>query len=45
MKWLATVESWEIFVQEARIEIERDAVKDVQVRIRRSRGPEPSPPE
>jgi len=44
MKWIATVEAWEIFVQEARIEIERDVVKDVQVLIRRSRGPEPSPP-
>ena len=44
MKWVATVEAWEIFVQEARIEIERDVVKDVQVRIRRSRGPHPEPP-
>jgi len=44
MKWIATVESWEIFVQETRIEIERDVVKDVQVRIRRSRGPNPEPP-
>ena len=43
MKWVATVEAWEIFVQEARIEIERDVVKDVQVRIRRSRGPNPEP--
>jgi hypothetical protein len=44
MKWVATVEAWEIFVQEARIEIERDLVKDVQVLIRRSRGPNPEPP-
>jgi hypothetical protein len=44
MKWVATVESWEIFAQEARIEIEREVVKDVQVRIRRSRGPSPEPP-
>jgi hypothetical protein len=44
MKWVATVEAWEIFVQEARIEIERDIVKDVQVLIRRSRGPNPEPP-
>jgi len=44
MKWIATVEAWEIFAQEARIEIERDVVKDVQVRIRRSRGPNPEPP-
>jgi len=44
MKWVATVEAWEIFVQEARIEIERDVVKDVQVLIRRSRGPNPEPP-
>jgi hypothetical protein len=43
MKWIATVEAWEIFAQEARIEIERDIVKDVQVRIRRSRGPNPEP--
>jgi hypothetical protein len=44
MKWIATVEAWEVFVQEARIEIERDVVKDVQVLIRRSRGPKPEPP-
>ena len=44
MKWVATVEAWEIFAQEARIEIERDVVKDVQVRIRQSRGPNPEPP-
>jgi hypothetical protein len=44
MKWVATVVAWEIFAQEARIEIERDVVKDVQVRIRRSRGPDPEPP-
>jgi len=44
MKWVATVEAWEIVVQEARIELERDVVKDVQVRIRRSRGPDPEPP-
>ena len=44
MKWVATVEAWEIFAQEAHIEIERDVVKDVQVRIRRSRGPNPGPP-
>ena len=44
MKWVATVEAWEIIAQEARIEIERDVVKDVQVRIRRSRGPNPEPP-
>ena len=45
MKWVATVEAWEIFAQEARIEIERDVVKDVQVGIRRSRRAEPLPPE
>jgi len=44
MRWLATVEAWEIFAQETRIEIERGIVKDVQVRIRRSRGPNPEPP-
>jgi hypothetical protein len=44
MKWVATVEAWEIFVQEARIEMERNVVKNVQVRIRRSRGPNPEPP-
>ena len=44
LKWVAIVEAWEIFVQEARIEIERDVVKDVQVLIRRSRGPKPEPP-
>jgi len=44
MKWVATVEAWEISVQEARIEIEGDVVRDVQVLIRRSRGPNPEPP-
>jgi hypothetical protein len=44
MKWVATVEAWEVVVQEAGIELERDVVKDVQVRIRRSRGPQPEPP-
>ena len=44
MKWIATVQAWDIFVQEARFEIERNVVKDVQVRIRRSRGPNPEPP-
>jgi hypothetical protein len=44
MKWVATVHAWEVFAQEARIEIERDVVKDVQVSIRRSRGLEPEPP-
>ena len=44
MKWVATVQAWEVVVQEARIEIEHDVVKDVQVRIRRSRGPSPGPP-
>jgi hypothetical protein len=44
MKWVATVEAWEVVTEEARIEIERDVVKDVQVRIRRSRGPSPEPP-
>jgi hypothetical protein len=44
MKWVATVEAWEVIVQEARIEIERGVVRDVQVRIRRSRRPSPEPP-
>jgi hypothetical protein len=44
MKWIATVEAWEVTVQEARIEIEGDVVKDVQVLIRRSRRPSPEPP-
>lgn len=44
LRWIAIVEAWEIFVQEARIEIERDVVKDVQVLVRRSRGPSPEPP-
>jgi hypothetical protein len=44
MRWVATVEAWEVLVQETRIELERDVVKDVQVRIRRSRGPQPEPP-
>jgi hypothetical protein len=44
MRWVATVEAWEIMVQEVRVELERDVVKDVQVRVRRSRGLEPEPP-
>jgi hypothetical protein len=44
MKWIATIEAWEVLAQEARIEIERGLVKDVQVRIRRSRGPHPDAP-
>jgi hypothetical protein len=44
MRWVATVEAWEVTVQEVRIELERGVVKDVQVRVRRSRGPEPQPP-
>ena len=44
MKWVATVDAWAVTVQEARIELDRDVVKDVQVRIRRSRGPRPEPP-
>jgi hypothetical protein len=44
MKWIATVEAWEVMVQETRIELERDVVKDVQVRVRRSHGPNPEPP-
>ena len=31
-------------VQEARIEVENDVVKNVQVLVRRSRGPKPEPP-
>jgi hypothetical protein len=45
MRWVATVEAWAVLAQEVRIEIERGLVKDVQVRIRRSRGPNPEPPE
>jgi len=44
LKWLATVEAWEVLVQETRIELERDVVRDVQVRIRRSHGSSPEPP-
>ena len=43
MRWVATVEAWSMWAQEARIEVERGVVKDVQVRIRRSRGPTPEP--
>jgi hypothetical protein len=43
MRWLATVEAWAVLVQEVHIEIERGLVKNVQVRIRRSRGPKPEP--
>jgi hypothetical protein len=43
MRWVATVEAWAVLAQEARIEIERGLVKDVQVRFRRSRGPRPEP--
>jgi hypothetical protein len=43
MRWVATVEAWEIIAQETRIELERDVVKGVRVRMRRSRGPNPEP--
>jgi hypothetical protein len=43
IKWVATVEAWVVLAQEVRIEIERGLVKDVQVRIRRSRRPTPEP--
>src|SRR5215468_5350140 len=45
MRWVATVEAWAVLAQEVRVEIERGLVKDVQVRIRRSRGPNAEPPE
>ena len=44
MKWVATVEAWEVVVQEVRIELESDVVTEVRVRIRRSRGSSPEPP-
>ena len=45
MRWVATVEAWSMLAQEVRFEIEHGIVKDVQVRIRRSRGPDPEPME
>jgi hypothetical protein len=41
MGWLATVRSWEIERHEVDIELDRDVVKDVVVRVRRTRTASP----
>ena len=35
--WLATVHHWDVEEHEVEIELERDVVRDVQARVRRSR--------
>jgi hypothetical protein len=35
--WLATVLHWDVEEHEVEIELERDVVRDVQARVRRSR--------
>jgi hypothetical protein len=41
--WFATVSHWEIEQVEAQIDFERERVRDVQVRIRRTRHSQPAP--
>lgn len=41
--WLATVRHWDVEEHEVEIELERDIVRDVQARVRRSRLASPEP--
>ena len=41
--WLATVRHWDVEEHEVEIELERDVVRDVQARVRRSRLASPEP--
>jgi hypothetical protein len=43
LAWLATVEHWDAEQHEVDIELERDVVRDVQARVRRSRLSAPEP--
>jgi hypothetical protein len=40
--WLATVDHWDVEDHEVQIELERDVVRDVQARIRRTRQAQPA---
>jgi hypothetical protein len=41
--WLATVRHWDVEEHEVEIELERNVVRDVQARVRRSRLASPEP--
>ena len=41
--WLARVTRWDVEDQEIEITVEREVVRDVQVRVRRARLAEPGP--
>jgi hypothetical protein len=41
--WLATVEHWDAEEHEVDIDLERDVVRDVQARVRRTRLDAPEP--
>lgn len=43
LAWLATVEHWDVEEHEVDVELERDVVRDVQARVRRSRLNAPEP--
>jgi hypothetical protein len=43
LAWLATVEHWDVEHHEVDIELERDVVRDIQARVRRSRLSVPEP--
>ena len=43
LSWLATIEHWDAEDHEVDIELERDVVRDVQARVRRSRLSAPEP--
>jgi len=43
LAWLATVEHWDVEDHEVDIELEREVVRDVQARVRRSRLSAPEP--
>ena len=43
LPWVARVTCWDVEDQEIEITLERDHVRDVQVRVRRARAPEPVP--
>jgi hypothetical protein len=41
--WFATVSHWEVEQQEVQIDFEQERVRDIQVRIRRTRQAQPAP--
>jgi hypothetical protein len=42
--WLATIDHWDVEQHEVEIDLDRDVVRDVQARVRRSRLSAPEPP-